>query len=103
MTKKTQTRSANNQNENEAPPVDDNALIHNQLLLASTVTSLNRNEQSSLASQVINVSLLHLNEFNAEYEYELSQNSMPIELLDSERKLLKARQNLLAVIEQNSK
>lgn len=86
----------------EADEVDRNTSIHNQLLLASTITALGRTEQPNFASHVINVSLLHLNEFNAEFEYELTQNSMPMELLESEHKLLYARQILLTEIEQNS-
>ena len=85
----------------EADIVEKNDKIHNQLLLASTITALGRKEQPNSTCHIINVSLLHLNEFNAEYEYELSQSSMPSELLESEHKLLKARQNLIAEIEQN--
>lgn len=103
MNKKANSSKKNYDDETSKEEIDiehKNKLIHNQLLLASTITALGRTEQPSSASHIINVSLLHLNEFNVEFEYELSQNSLPVELLESEHKLLKARENLLAEIEQ---
>ena len=89
--KKIKVEETENNPENEQKSFFD---FNNQLLFSSVITAFGRNNKNDHIEQLINNSLLHLNEFNAEFEAELQKTSMPSEILEMEKKLLNEQEKL---------